>query len=96
MRRTFTKEFKLEAVRLLKLGEKPAAQLARELSVPRNRLYKWERELHLKGREAFPGPGRRTGAEWLEIKRLRRELAQVIEERDILKKAAEFVRKPKR
>jgi transposase len=95
-RRRFTKEFKFEAVRLLKLGEKPATQLARELDVPRNRLYKWERELHLKGRDAFPGAGARHGAEWDEVKRLRRALARVSEERDILKKAAGFFRSPKR
>ena len=95
-RRTFTKEFKLEAVRLLRLGEKPTAQLARELGIARNRLYKWERELHLKGRDAFRGRGRRPAAEWVEVQRLRRELARVSEERDILKKAAGFFRSPKR
>jgi transposase len=95
-RRTFTKEFKLEAVRLLKLGEKPAAQIARELKIPRNRLYKWERELELKGQDAFRGRGRRPTAEWAEVQRLRRALARVTEERDILKKAAGFFRSPKR
>jgi len=39
-RQRFTKEFKLEAVRLLKQSGRPAAELARELGVPRNRLYK--------------------------------------------------------
>ena len=96
MRRTFTREFKREAVRLLELGKKPAAQLARELGVPRNRLYKWQREIDLKGRDAFPGGGRRSASEWAEVERLRRALARVTEERDILKKAAGFFRSPKR
>jgi transposase len=41
-RQRFTKEFKLEAVRLLELGQRPATQLALELGVARNRLYKWQ------------------------------------------------------
>ncbi len=40
-RRNYSKTFKIEAVRLLNLGEAPAAQLARELGVRRNLLYKW-------------------------------------------------------
>ena len=40
LRKSFTKEFKLEAVRLLEKGHKPAADLARELGVRRNQLYK--------------------------------------------------------
>lgn len=91
-RRRFSREFKLEAIRLLKQGEKPAAQLARELGVPRNRLYKWEAELGRSGEQAFPGKGRKTPA-GAEITRLKRELAQVTEERDILKKAAAYFAK---
>ena len=41
----FTKEFKLEAVRLLKQSGRPAAEIARELGIPRNQLYKWAAEL---------------------------------------------------
>ncbi len=41
-RQRFRKDFKLEAVRLLELGHKPAAQLALELGVRRNQLYKWK------------------------------------------------------
>jgi len=39
-RQTFSREFKLEAVRLLERGDKPATQIAREIGIPRNRLYK--------------------------------------------------------
>ena len=61
-RNTFTREFKLEAVRLLESGEKKAADLAREFGVPRNRLYKWQEQLRATGNdEVFPGHGRRVG-----------------------------------
>ena len=45
VRQRFNREFKLEAVRLLELSEKPATQLALELGIPRNRLYKWQKAL---------------------------------------------------
>ena len=61
-RKTFTREFKLQALRLLDDGEKKPADLARELGVPRNRLYKWREQLTAKGDDtAFPGSGRRRG-----------------------------------
>lgn len=87
-RRTrFTKEFKLDAVRLLELGQKPAAQLALEVGVARNQIYKWQAQLQQKGEDkAFRGPGAKPLSEWSEIERLERELKQVTEERDILKK----------
>lgn len=97
-RRNFSKAFKIEAVRLLDLGEMSAAQLARELGVRRNQLYKWRNQVVGKGEGAFAGSGRRarpasgvageTQAE--EIAGLRRELAKTREERDILKKAAAY------
>ena len=59
-RQTFSKEFKLEAVRLLETTNKPAADLARELGVRRNLLYKWQEQLREKGEDAFPGKGRRN------------------------------------
>jgi transposase len=52
---TFTKEFKLEAIRLLELGETPGTVLARELGNRRNLLYKWQTELNNKGDKAFRG-----------------------------------------
>ena len=86
-RQTFSKEFKQEAVRLLKTTDKPAADLARELGIRRNQLYKWQEQLQAKGKDAFPGKGRRAEKDD-EIARLTRELERVKEERDILKKAA--------
>lgn len=86
-RQTFSKEFKLEAIRLLEVSEKPAADLARELGVRRNQLYKWQEQLRVKGEDVFPGKGCRAEKDD-KIVRLERELARVKEERDILKKAA--------
>ena len=80
-RKHFTPEFKREAIQLLASGSRPASELARELGVRRNQLYKWQREFQARG----------TGARkerTTEIARLKRELARVTEERDILKKAA--------
>lgn len=88
-RQRFTAEFKREAVRLLERGDKPVTQLALELGVPRNRLYKWRDTLQAQGEHAFPGPGRRS-LQQLELTRLRRELAQLKEENVILKKATAY------
>ena len=97
VRARYTKEFKLEAVRLLKLGQKPATELALELGIQRNQLYKWADELTRKAGDeaaAFNGPRGRPPADPLsEIERLKRELKQVTEERDILKKAAAYFAK---
>ena len=87
-RKTFSKEFKTEAVRLLETSGKPAADIARELGVQRNQLYKWQEQLRAKGEDAFPGKGYRTEKDD-EIARLKRELERVKEERDIVKKAAQ-------
>ena len=89
-RKSFTAEFKREAVRLLETSQKPAADLARELGVRRNQLYKWKEHLSKRGAQAFPGTGKRATDE---LARLRKELEQVREERDILKKAAAYFAK---
>jgi transposase len=85
-RRRFTPEFKRHAVQLLTAGDRPTAEIARELGIPRNRLYKWQKEMATHG-GAFPGSGRQAEPA-AELARLRRELARITEERDILKKAA--------
>ena len=87
-RERFSKEFKLEAIRLLELGQKPATQLALELGIARNRLYKRQEQLGKVGKEhAFRGPGRKPEDEPSENERLRAALKRMTEERDILKKA---------
>ncbi len=88
-RKAFSPEFKREAVRLLELGEKPSAQLARELGVRRNQLYKWQEAVHAHGQAAFPGQGNRPRSTSKdESIALKAELKKLREENEILKKAA--------
>lgn len=89
-RKTYTREFKLEAIRLLEHGNRPAADVARELGIKRNQLYKWQEQFEARGETAFPGRGCRVNDKDAEIARLKKELEQVQEERDILKKAAQY------
>ena len=92
-RQYHSKEFKQEAVRLLKTGQKPAAQLADELGIKRNQLYQWQDEVDLKGNDAFPGVGRRPKQSTQELASLQREIVRLKEENEILKKAAAFFAK---
>jgi len=91
-RRTFTAEFKREAVKQMEEGEQSPSELARELGIPRNKLYRWQDELAKKGEAAFSGPGNKKKSDSLssENARLKRELAEAREEVEILKKAAAF------
>ena len=87
-RKQFTPQFKREAVRLMESSEKPSSEVARELGVRRNQLYKWKEQLTKRGSSAFPGTGRSQPND--ELTRLGQELERVKEERDILKKAAAY------
>ncbi len=86
-RRTFSREFKREAVRLVTERGVAVAQAAKDLDVHENVLRKWVRELREEPQEAFPGNGKQK-AQDAEIARLRKEVAKLKMERDILKKAA--------
>ena len=88
-RRKFSREFKLEAVRLIKDRGVAVAQAARDLDVHENVLRKWVRELSGDPQHAFPGHGQMK-PEQFEIDRLRKEVAKLKAERDILKKAAAY------
>ncbi len=86
-RKTFSTEFKIEAVHLLEKGDKAAAQLAKELGVRRNQLYKWQKEVHQYGREAFPGHGKRAASKQSDKTLiLKAELTRLREENEILKR----------
>ena len=90
----FTKEFKLEAVKLLDAGQKPATQIALELGIARNQLYKWQEQLKAKGEtSAFRGPGAKPLSEYSELELLRRENKRLAQENEILKKAAAYFAK---
>ena len=89
----YSKEFKVEAVRMLNAAEKPATELAADLGVKRTLLYRWRDQINAKGDAAFKGSGRPTKENQSEISRLKQELKNVKEERDILKKAAAYFAK---
>ncbi|WP_423823680.1 transposase [Salinisphaera sp. SPP-AMP-43] len=91
-RKQFSKQFKLQALELFEESGRQATEVARELGVRRNQLYKWQAELWAKGEDqAFQGPGRPAPAdEHSEVEALRREIAQLKEENAILKKAAAY------
>lgn len=92
--RTYTKEFKQEALELLANSEKTAAQLERELGITTGLLLKWRDRYQVKGqgeeRELAPSD---MAAAQAEIKRLRKELKVAEQERDILKKAVSIFSK---
>ena len=85
--RKHTKEFKLEALALAE--QVGGAQAARSLDIRTNLIYRWRQELKQAGNEAFRGHGNMTAQE-AELARLRREVASLKEDREILKKALEI------
>ncbi len=100
-RQRYDKAFKLNAVALLKAGNKPATQLALELGIRRNLLYKWADILERSGGDAkvaFNGSvhnklGKKHDPLRAENKRLKRELARAHAELDILKKFDAYLTK---
>ena len=91
-RRQFSREFKLEAVRLVRERGVSVAQAARDLDIHENVLRKWMAAFASDPQQAFPGHGQMK-PEQLEIDRLRKEVAKLKAERDILKKAAAYFAK---
>ncbi len=89
--KTYTKEFKQEAVRLMESGERQPAELAMELGIRRNQLYKWKEQLQGKGEQAFSGQrGRPKKENQSELTTLRQENERLKVELKILKKAAAY------
>ena len=58
-RKTFSEAFKREAVRLLEQGDKSPSDLAVDLGIRRNQLYKWQAQIRKHGYAAFRGSGRK-------------------------------------
>ena len=93
-RQQFDREFKAQAVRMCEQADVPIAQVARELGINVKMLYRWRTEAQQAqqtGTTAFPGQGHSSDDE---VRRLRRELARVEMERDILKKALGVLTQP--
>jgi transposase len=91
-RRLFSREFKLEAVKLVVERGVSVAQAAKDLEVHENVLSKWVREAKVDPQHAFLGQGVMR-PEMAELERLRMENAKLKMERDLLKKAAAYFAK---
>jgi len=94
-RRQFTREFKLEAIRLVSEGQQNISEVARKLGIRPDMLRAWKRQidgLPRSQRNVFSGPGKGANQEE-ELKRLRREVERLEQERDFLKKAAAYFAK---
>jgi transposase len=89
LRRTYTAEFKTEAVKLVTEQGYSFAEAARSLGISENLIRNWKQALLDQGEHAFPGQGNLSPQEQ-ELARLRAENKRLLAERDILKKAAAF------
>jgi len=92
-KRRYTREFKLEALRLLETSGKSKMQLEQDLGLGAGSLSRWEKEYATEGEQAFPGHGRRK-PEQERIRQLEREVEILRQERDILKKAVAIFSRP--
>ncbi|MCJ7558978.1 MAG: transposase [Gammaproteobacteria bacterium] len=91
-RKKFTKKQKLEAVRRIENGEKTLSEVGREMGVAASTVSVWRKEWQELGVGAFPGQGRGDSKDQ-ELARLRREVASLKEDNEILKKAAAYFAK---
>ena len=85
-RRTYTREFKLDAIHLAETSDKSIAEIERDLGLSVGQIHHWRRQLANEGKDAFPGKGHLKPQDEL-IRQLRRENEILRQERDILKKA---------
>jgi transposase len=85
VQKTYTREFKEEAVRLAQTSGKPITQVARELGISDTSIHQWRKELTQHGNDAFPGSGHQIPLEE-ENRRLKRANEILRQERDIRKK----------
>jgi transposase len=94
--RVFSKEFKEQAVLLTETSGKKVSEIANDLGIRENVLWRWKKEFHEAGARSFPGQGHRQQGTDLEEenRRLKQELLDVKMERDILKKAVAIFSKP--
>ena len=94
-RRRFDTQFKLDALRLIQESNRKISDIARELGIRPELLYRWKGEHAADPEQAFPGKGHMKPDEEY-VRRLERELAQARQERDILKKALAYFSKNER
>ena len=94
-RRTFSREYKIEAVRMITKGGNSVSQIAEDLDVRPDMLRRWKRKFEQDESNAFPGNGQLRGEAQL-LRKLERENQRLRQERDILKKALAIFSKPTR
>ena len=92
IRRTFTPEYKLQAVQLVTEKGFSYAEAARQLGLRDTQIRTWKKQFEAEGAKAFPGQGNRSVIDE-ELHRLRAENKRLLQERDLLKKAAAFLAK---
>lgn len=90
---SYSREFKLEALRLMEESDRPASEIAMQLGVRRNQLYKWKEQMIQKGDVPSSNRGRPKKSEESELTKAKREVQRLKEENEILKKAAVFFAK---
>ena len=88
-RKTYTREFKLQALKMMTDQGLSVAEVARRLGVRDNLLRNWKKAAKELGQDAFPGQGHPSPADD-ELRRLRAEVHRLRAERDLLKKAAAY------
>jgi transposase len=93
-RRSYDKEFKLSAVKMITEGGMSLMQVSRDLGVNENSLHKWKKDYMSDQQNAFPGKGH-LKPEQEELRKKDREIARLTMERDILKKALGYFAKVK-
>ncbi len=89
----YTKEFKLEALSLVEKSDRPVSEIAMQLGLRRNQLYKWKEQMLKNGDVPSAKRGRPRKEDQSELTSLKQELKRVKEENEILKKAAVFFAK---
>ncbi len=92
--RKYDREFKINAVKLYRESGKTLEEVGKDLGIPKTTLYAWVEEFKEHGENSFPGSGILKPCNE-ELYRLKRQLADVTMERDILKKAVAIFSKPK-
>jgi transposase len=85
-KRTYSRAFKIQALELVKSGQKSINEIERDLGITPGLLHKWKARMKADGPQAFPGKGHGDEAEAV-IRQLKRENEVLRQERDILKKA---------
>lgn len=88
-RKTYTREFKLEAVKMMTEGGRSAKDVEKSLGIGCGMLYRWKAQFAAEGESAFPGNGNVNALE-AENRELRLELKRARQEREILKKATAY------